>query len=180
MLSFGLKKYGMKLSDKERQTKRQKYDTNKLHSTNPITMERSVFTFEYSIWYCNYVTNPSPECSKWSNLFRRRCRMPFNAFLDLALQCEESILFDRWSPTRPIHKYNKSKTIPLKLLLLSSLRYLGRGWTFDDLHEATAINPETMRLFFHKFIEYGSSSLYNKYVLNPTSSMHMKDCEEEF
>ena len=106
--------------------------------------------------------------------------MPYSSFLDLALQCEESVLFERWSPTRPIHKYNKTATIPIKLLLLASLRYLGRGWTFDDLHEATAVNPETIRQFFHKFIEFGSSALYNKYVRNPTSSMDMKDCEHEF
>lgn len=143
-------------------------------------MERSVFTFVYSIWYCNYVTDPSPERPKWSKLFRNFFRMPYNAFLDLASQCEASSCFDRWQATKPIHKYNKSKTIPLKLLLLSVLRYLGRGWTFDDLEEATAINNETMRQFFHKFLEFGSSTLYNKYVLNPTSSMDMKDCEFEF
>ena len=76
MLSFGLKKRRIELPDNQQQTKRQKYDTKKLHFTNPITMERSVFTFEYSIWYCNYITNPSPERSKWSNLFRTRFRMP--------------------------------------------------------------------------------------------------------
>ena len=47
-----------------------------------------------------------------------------------------------------------------KLLLLGALRYIGRGWTFDDIEEATAISRETNRRFFPVFIEYGSSVLH--------------------
>ena len=106
--------------------------------------------------------------------------MTYNSFLDLALQCEESGYFERWSQTELIHKYDKTKPIPLKLLLLAVFCYLGRCWTFDDLQEDTAINAETMRIFFHRFVECRSCFLYNKYVLNPTSSMDLKDCEHEF
>jgi hypothetical protein len=49
-------------------------------------------------------------------------------------------------------------------MVLGALRYLGRGWTFDDLHEATGIDAETHRQFFHKFIEFGSTLLYNKHA----------------
>ena len=61
----------------------------------------------------------------------------------------------RNAPQNKEAAHNKSKTIPLKLLLLSALRYLGRGWTFDDLEEATAINNETMRQFFTNFWNLG-------------------------
>ena len=42
--------------------------------------------------------------------------------------------------------------VPLELLVLGSLRYLGRGWTFDDLEEATGISEESHRVFFRRFI----------------------------
>lgn len=42
---------------------------------------------------------------------------------------------------------------PLELLILGALRYLGRGWSFDDLEEATGISQEVHRRFFHLFIE---------------------------
>ena len=41
---------------------------------------------------------------------------------------------------------------PLSLLILGALRYLGRGWTFADLEENTAISIETHRTFFHEFV----------------------------
>jgi hypothetical protein len=39
----------------------------------------------------------------------------------------------------------------MELLLLGSLRYLGRGWTFDDLAESTFVRRDVHRCFFHKF-----------------------------
>jgi hypothetical protein len=38
---------------------------------------------------------------------------------------------------------------PLELLILGTFRYLGRGWTFDDLQEATLISQERHRKFLH-------------------------------
>ena len=118
VLSSGSNKRRIELPENKRRKKRKKYDMKKLHFTNPITMERSIFTFEYSIWYCNYISELSPERFKWSKSFRNKFRMPYSSFLDLALQCEESVLFERWSSTQSIHKYNKNTTIPIKLLLL--------------------------------------------------------------
>jgi hypothetical protein len=39
---------------------------------------------------------------------------------------------------------NKKPAAPLCLLLLCALRYLGRGWTFDDLEESTAISDSQL------------------------------------
>ena len=42
--------------------------------------------------------------------------------------------FPRWMAKDATGKISS----PLELLILGSLRYLGRGFTFDDLEEATA------------------------------------------
>jgi hypothetical protein len=42
----------------------------------------------------------------------------------------------------------------IELLVLGLLRYIGRGWTFDDIKEQTAISNEVHRLFFHTFIDF--------------------------
>jgi hypothetical protein len=51
---------------------------------------------------------------------------------------------------------------------LGALRFLGRGLTFDDLEEYTAIHEETHR-FFHKFIGYGSTVVFEEFVKMPTT-----------
>ncbi len=37
---------------------------------------------------------------------------------------------------------------PVELLVLGSLRYLGRGWTFDDYEESTTIDKDVHCCFF--------------------------------
>ena len=68
------------------------------------------------------------------------------------------------------------------MLVLGSLRYLGRGWTFDDIEENTAIGKEVHRTFFHRFVEFGSTVLYEKYALTPVfvneTKTHMREFEE--
>jgi hypothetical protein len=59
------------------------------------------------------------------------------------------------------------KASPLELMILGSLRYLGRGWTFDDCEEATAVGEETHRRFFHQFTAIGATILFDKYVHAP-------------
>ena len=58
------------------------------------------------------------------------------------------------------------KAVPVSLLLLCDLRYLGRDWTFDNIEEATAI---TNGEIFHKFIDNRSIKLFKRCVLtSPT------------
>ncbi|KAG7345241.1 hypothetical protein IV203_032772 [Nitzschia inconspicua] len=64
--------------------------------------------------------------------------------------------------------------------VLTALRYLGRGWTFDDLSEATAISEEVIRVFFHRYIEFGSTTLFQKYVLAPTTLEHANQQGNEY
>jgi hypothetical protein len=81
---------------------------------------------------------------------------------------QECPLFGRWSDGK-VDALRRPAT-PIPLLLLCALRYLGRGWTFDDLSENTGISEEIIRVFFHKFIEFGSTVLYKRYVVAPKTA----------
>jgi hypothetical protein len=60
-------------------------------------------------------------------------------------------------------------------MVLGSLWYIGCGWTFDDLEEATAVSEETHRAFFHAFIDFGNSVLFNRYVKTPSSEEEIRN-----
>ena len=77
--------------------------------------------------------------------------------LELVQQVQSNELFDRWCGS----KSNNKKVSPVELLVLGSLRYLGRGWTFDDIEESTAIDKEVHRRFF-RFIYVLEVQSYNK------------------
>jgi hypothetical protein len=68
----------------------------------------------------------------------------------------------------------------VELLLLGTLRYLDRGWTFDDCEESTAIDKDVHRCFFHIFICFGYSVLYPKWVITPVHSSEAQSNMREF
>ncbi|CAB9523595.1 Plant transposon protein [Seminavis robusta] len=72
------------------------------------------------------------------------------------------------------------ESFPIQLMVLGALRYLGRGLTFDDLKEFTAINEETHRQFFHVFIQFGSSDLFQEYVTHPVNAEQYRTHQHEF
>ena len=74
-------------------------------------------------------------------------------------------LFGQWSAGK-VDAFGQPAT-PIPLRLLCVLRYLGRGWTFDDLSEYTGISDEIINVFFHKFIQFGSTVLYIRFVIAP-------------
>ena len=108
--------------------------------------------------------------------FRRRFRLPYQSFLEFM----EDARANNWFPwsTRP--DATKKDPLPLELLILGAFRYIGRGFTFDDLEEATAISEETHRIFFHDFIAVGSTILFEKYVSTPTTKEELKQHIGEF
>ncbi len=110
--------------------------------------------------------------------FREGFRLPYPNFLQLVASVSKSELFGRWCG----HKRNNKQALPIELLALGSLRYLGRGWTFDDVEENTAISKEVHRTFFHRFVKFGSTVLYDKYDLTPVlvnkAKTHMREFEE--
>ena len=139
-----------------------------------------IFLPEDSLWYKAYVSNflmLEPE-SSMAKKFRERFCLPYPNFLQLVVSVSKSELFDRWCG----HKSNNKQALPVELLVLGSLQYLGRGWTFDDVKENTAISKEVHRTFFHRFIEFGSTVLYDKYVLTPVfvnkAKTHLREFKE--
>lgn len=117
-----------------------------------------------------------PIYSKLFSKFRRRFRMPFDEHRRLLGRICDHELFLRWMGCDG----SGTPASPLGLLLLGALRYLGRGLTFDDLEEYTAISEETHRQFFHKFIQFGAESLYPEYVRYPTTAEEHATHSSEF
>ena len=125
-----------------------------------------------SCWYINYILQPRLAIKKFHCKFRRRFRLPYREFLELVDYVSSHNIFSRWHPGKT--DAIGSASSPIELLVLGALRYLGRGFTFDDLEEVTLISEEVHRVFFHKFIEYGSTFLYSKYVSYPKTT---EDCK---
>jgi hypothetical protein len=76
--------------------------------------------------------------------FRGRFRIPYFNYLEVLQWIRDDTRFARWCGV----KCNNKMSSPIELLVLGLLRYLGRGWTFDDIEEQTAISNEVHRLFF--------------------------------
>ena len=126
-------------------------------------------------WYILYVLNP-PSNERMAKLFRLRFCIPYSSFLELSNDIENNVLFSRWTRTDAVGKSPSN----MKLLLLGSLRYIGRGWTLDDIYEATGISINVNREFLKTFIEYGSSVLYKKYVSDPAIDIDVSEREKLF
>lgn len=121
---------------------------------------------------------PALDNPRFHKLFRCRFRMPYNCFKELAAMAAQSVIFDRWKPGKSDATGHEST--PLPLLILCALRYIGRGWTFDDLSENTGISEEVIRGFFHKFILFGSTELYEKFVTTPNRAEEAAHHTEEY
>ena len=94
--------------------------------------------------------------------------MPYATFEELVSIAEESPLFALWSSRST--DVTGQEAAPLLLLILCALRYLGRGWAFDNLSENTGISEKVTRVLFHKFIEFGATVLYQKFVVAPSNA----------
>jgi DDE superfamily endonuclease len=131
-------------------------------------------------WYLLYIKccDSVTECPKFAKKFRRRFRMPHSEFKQLLFQLNYDGQFARWKEgsTDAVGR----PATPLGLLLLGALRYLGRGLTFDDLEEYTAVAEETHRQFFHVFIEWGSTVLFKQHVKCPTNAEEYSLHQNEF
>ena len=128
-----------------------------------------------TLWYLLYVKS-SPQDERLKKIFRSRFRVPYFYFCDLVNDISTHEIFSRWSSCDAVGSHPSN----LKLLLLGSLRYLGRAWTFDDITEANGISRETNRNFFSLFMEYGSTVMYKKYVLDVANSIDITNHEELF
>ena len=95
--------------------------------------------------------------------FWTQFRVPYANYLELLQWIRDDTRFDHWCGD----KINNKMSSPIQLLVLGSLRYFGQGWTFDNIEEQTAISKEVHCIFFHAFIDFGSTSLYSRFVITP-------------
>jgi len=89
-----------------------------------------------SEWWKFYVA--STRCNRcWKNarLFRRRFGLPWVRWRVLCERAKD----ENWFPMSGRCDAIGREGAPLELLILGALRYLRRGWTFDDLAECTGI-----------------------------------------
>lgn len=130
-----------------------------------------------SEWYRRYVKYPDrPLSKKHMKLFRRRFRMPYDAYQNLVLEAR----VDNWFPEYEKLNAIGQKGILLDILILGALRYLGRGWTFDDLYDSTGVSEEVHRRFLKVFTVACRQHLYPKWVKRPETEEEIEDCMSEF
>jgi hypothetical protein len=105
--------------------------------------------------------------------------MAYESFQKHLKEVKESTLFQQWSDSTTADAAGQ-KSYPIELLVLlgTTLRYLGRGWTLDDLEEATTISQETH--FLHVYICWGSAVFYDKYVSMPSTADEIAASSSEF
>jgi hypothetical protein len=144
--------------------------------TRDASGARVPMTAETCLWMAMYIECPDLENPKFHKVFRRRFRMPYDSFLGLLDRVKNDELFKRWSQYDATGKMAS----PISLLLLGCFRYIGRGWTFDDLDESTCIHEETHRQFFHVFIHWASTRLYDDMVTYPRVWADAKKHMSEF
>ena len=132
-------------------------------------------TFRDSTWHTLYVDSP-PTSNRRKKAFRKRFRLPYDVYLNMVHDIKSHDLFSRWTHNDCIGV----EPSDIRLLLLGTLRYLGRALTFDDLEEYTFISAEVHRQFFIAFLEYGSTILYNKYIIQPASELDVSEFEKVF
>ena len=104
--------------------------------------------------------------------------MSFESFQKHLAQVKANNLFKTWSGNSIDCVGNKAS--PIELLLLGSLRYLGRGWTLDDLEEQTSISEETHRCFLHVYLLWGATELFDRYVYLPANKEEAAECAKEY
>jgi hypothetical protein len=96
-------------------------------------------------WYITYVVSPNVDDEKFESKFRRRFRCSFVCYSNLLEMILADPMFIRWQNCDAAGRLSS----PIQLCLLGTLRYLGMGWTFDDLEESTSVSEETDRQFSH-------------------------------
>ena len=112
---------------------------------------------------------PCNQCMR--KLFCSRFIIPNISFLELTHDISKHELFQSWSSKDCTGQESGN----IKLLILGPLRYLGRGWTFDDIEGSTAISREVNRVFLSVFRTYGSTILFHNHV---TLTVHNCDPRE--
>ena len=127
------------------------------------------------MWHSLYVSS-LPQGKRLNDIFRRRFLVPYSEFIRLAEELISNELFSRW--TKP--DCTRNEPSDYRLLLLGSLRYIGRYLTFDELEEHAFVSAETHRVFFHAFIEHMSTIFYQNNLTIPAHNMNYSSMAKLF
>lgn len=93
------------------------------------------------------------------------------SFCDLVKEARDG----NWFPQYEGHNAIGQPGICLDILILGALRYLRRGWTFDDISESTNVSEECHRRFFRDFTIACREHLYPKWVKCPETPGRWND-----
>lgn len=129
-------------------------------------------------WFRMYVADPDNDSAKFRKKFRRRFRCSYESYTKHLQEVKSSGLFKAWGDGVRNHAGKESS--PIELLVLGALRYIGRGWCFDDLEENTCISEETHRKFMHIYLFWGSTTLYENHVILPENGKQAQEWAEEY
>jgi len=144
------------------------YSSQKLYRNSDGSLQTSSF-HDYILVDFAVIDTP-----KFKRKFCHRFRMSYKSFQKhLEELVKECPLFSSCSSTT-LNAAGRPP-VPLELLLLGTLQYLGRGWMLNNLKETTCISKETHHRFLHVYIYCGSTFLYDKYVLLPESLEQIND-----
>ena len=130
---------------------------------------------EDTLWYLLYVNQP-PHNERMLQQFRRRFRIPYESFLSLSEDIRNDPGFSQWSRPDAVG----DRPMNIKLLLLGCLRYIGRAWTYDDIYEANGISICTNRQFILCFVNYGSTVLFKKWVIDARINRQLTEQQSIF
>jgi hypothetical protein len=119
----------------------------------------------------NMVNTIQDEQSRDGRYFRRRFRMPYILFQALI----KLILDEQWftgfgADGRGRKDCTGNLGASLHVKVLSVLRVLGRGVTFDECYDGSGCGEESTRSFFHLFVAQFAQRLY-PHVCNPPRSV---------
>jgi 1,2-phenylacetyl-CoA epoxidase PaaB subunit len=113
----------------------------------------------YSITCKNTVEIISDPKSRDYKTFKRRYRMGYPIFQQFMKFIQPAVKHLETKQSSDIYQ-----SPPLELKVLATLRYLGRGITFDDISECIGIGEETLRVFARKFCKAFSEQLYSTHI----------------
>ncbi|KAL7524074.1 hypothetical protein ACHAWF_000807, partial [Thalassiosira exigua] len=129
-------------------------------------------------WYRRYIESPAHHSKRFHRLFRRRFRCSYESFLKHVEEVKKSELFSRWADGSK--DATGKEATPIELLVLGVLRYLGRGWCFDDLEEQTCVSQDVHRVFPHVYLLWGSTTMFQKYVVLPADAKQAQEWATEY
>jgi hypothetical protein len=132
---------------------------------------------EESMWYHFYICNfYIDEDAKLQKVFQNCFCLPYQQYLELVKMVHKDKLFVRWCG----YKQNNKKVLPVELLVLGLLCYLGHGWTFNNCKESTTIFKDVHCMFFCVLFLFSSTILYRKWALTPVNLPESKSNMHEY